>query len=120
MSADTAQLLMLLREAGDEAVTLDELAIAGVRDPAGALRRLEDAGHAVQRVRERPAHGRAVMCVRLAAPSAGLQRDVPASTPAPATPARRAPAPPARRLLAATAVGVLLLVLARALSRRRA
>jgi hypothetical protein len=68
MSADTIQLLELLREAGDEAVTLDELAIVGVRDPARALRALEEAGHAVQRVSERPGRGRAVTCVRLAAP----------------------------------------------------
>jgi|SRR5215218_8130935 len=123
MSADTVQLLELLLEAGDEAVTLDELAIVGVRDPAGALRELEDAGHAVQRVRERPERGRAVTCVRLAAPGAAFERDVPAPARArtTATPVRRAPAPPARRPLAAIAVGVLLLlVLVRALSGRRA
>jgi hypothetical protein len=113
MRADTTQLLELLREAGDEAVTLDELAIAGVRDPAGALRALEEAGHAVQRVRERPGRGRAVICVRLAGPS---------TEPAGPTPAVRAPvAQPRgrRRLLTAIALGVLLVVGVRALSGRR-
>jgi hypothetical protein len=102
MSADTVQLLELLREAGEEAVTLDELAIVGVRDPAGALRELEDAGHAVQRVPERPDRGPAVTCVRLAPPA-----------PAPAATQRTG-------MLAAAALGVVLLVLVRALSRRRA
>jgi hypothetical protein len=124
MSADTIQLLELLREAGDEAVTLDELAIVGVRDPARALRALEEAGHAVQRVSERPGRGRAVTCVRFSAPGA-----TPAPAPAPPLPAplpprplataRSAPAPAGSRLLAAAAVGVLLLVLVRALSGRR-
>jgi hypothetical protein len=124
MSADTIQLLELLREAGDEAVTLDELAIVGVRDPARALRALEESGHAVQRVYERPGRGRPVTCVRLAAPG-----ETPAPEPAPRLPVpapRRAPAlapppsPPAPRLLAAGAVGVVLLVVVRALSGRRA
>jgi hypothetical protein len=99
MSADTVQLLELLREAGEEAVTLDELAIVGVRDPARALRELEEAGHAVQRVPERPARGPVVTCVRLAPP---------------------APAATRRKGVLAAAVGVVLLVLVRALSRRRA
>ena len=54
---------------------------------------------------------------------AAFERDVPAPARArtTATPVRRAPAPPARRPLAAIAVGVLLLlVLVRALSGRRA
>ena len=58
----TALLLELLREAGDEPVTLGELQVAGVADPATALRELELAGHAVQRVRDQR-H----TCVRLAA-----------------------------------------------------
>ena len=58
---DTARLYDLLREAGDEPVTLDELAVAGVADPAGALLDLELAGHAVHRVLDNRAE-----CVRLA------------------------------------------------------
>ncbi|HEX2104301.1 MAG TPA: hypothetical protein VHF51_11670 [Solirubrobacteraceae bacterium] len=117
MSADATQLLELLREAGDEAVTLDELVIVGVRDPARALRALEEAGHAVQRVREHPRCGRAVTCVRLAPAD---------DAPVPARAVPRATAPPRpgpsarRRLLAGAALGVLLLVLVRALSGRRA
>jgi hypothetical protein len=125
MSADTIQLLELLREAGDEAVTLDELAIVGVRDPARALRALEEAGHAVQRVLERPGRGRTVTCVRLAPPAAepaAQPGPPPLAVPAPPrapVPARQATAP-APRLLAGAALGVLLLVLVRALSGRRA
>jgi hypothetical protein len=123
MRADTTQLLELLREAGDEAVTLDELAIAGVRDPAGALRALEEAGHAVQRVHERPARGRAVICVRLAGPSTEPARPAPVAQPPVAQPPVAQP-PVAqrrgrRRLLAAIALGVLLVVGVRALSGRR-
>ena len=44
MAADTMVMLDLLEEAGDEAVTLDELGVAGVRDPAQALLELELAG----------------------------------------------------------------------------
>jgi hypothetical protein len=58
---DTARLLDLLREAGPEAVTLAELEVAGVRDPARALFELELAGHAVSRVLDER-----VECVRLA------------------------------------------------------
>jgi hypothetical protein len=128
MRADTTQLLELLREAGDEAVTLDELAIAGVRDPAGALRALEEAGHAVQRVHERPARGRAVICVRLAGPSTEPARPAPVAQPPVAQPPVAQPPvaqPPVaqargrRRLLAAIALGVLLVVGVRALSGRR-
>ncbi|MEA2320709.1 MAG: hypothetical protein QOD81_559 [Solirubrobacteraceae bacterium] len=67
MATDTAVLLDLLREAGEEAVTLDELAVAGVRDPARALHALEEAGHAVQRV-----HDNRFTCVRLAPPGERL------------------------------------------------
>lgn len=105
---DAGLLLDLLREAGDEAVTLDELTVVGVQDPARALLELELAGFAVHRVLERPRPGRSVTCVRLA----------PASAPAPA------PAPPPdprarseRRLLVA-AFALLLLLVLRA-SRRR-
>jgi hypothetical protein len=90
MATDTVRLLDLLREAGDEAVTLDELAIAGVRDPARALHALEEAGHAVQRVRDNR-----FACVRLA--SAGPAPRVPAPDRPPAGPApgpaSAAPAP---------------------------
>jgi hypothetical protein len=82
MSSDTIQLLELLREAGDEAVTLDELAVVGVRDPAGTLRALEEAGHAVQRVHERPGRGRPVTCVRLAPAAPAQARSVPPARPA--------------------------------------
>ena len=58
---DTARLYDLLREAGEEAVTLDELAVVGIRDPATALLDLELAGHAVHRLRDNRAE-----CVRLA------------------------------------------------------
>jgi hypothetical protein len=58
---DPDRLLDLLREAGDEAVTLDELHVVGVHDPAAALLALEVAGHGVERVLD----GR-VECVRLA------------------------------------------------------
>jgi hypothetical protein len=143
MRADTTQLLELLREAGDEAVTLDELAIVGVRNPARALRELEEAGHAVQRVHERPARGRAVICVRLAGPSTEPARPAPVAQPPVAQPPVAQPPvaqppvaqppvaqppvaqPPVaqrrgrRRLLAAIALGVLLVVGVRALSGRR-
>jgi hypothetical protein len=114
MSTDTIQLLELLREAGDEAVTLDELAVVGVRDPARTLRALEEAGHAIQRVRERPGRGHAVTCVRLAAPAPAVVR--PPVRVAPRSAAR--PHPDGRLLGGAAAGGLLALALARALSRR--
>ena len=58
---ETSRLLDLLREAGDQPVTLDELEVVGVRDPAGALLDLELAGHAISRVFDER-----VACVRLA------------------------------------------------------
>jgi hypothetical protein len=115
MSSDTIQLLELLREAGDEAVTLDELAVVGVRDPAAALRTLEESGHAVQRVYERPGRGRPVTCVRLAPPAPVVVRPPVRAAP----PARRVgPAVPPR-LIRAAALGLLALLLARALSPTR-
>ena len=67
MPADTMVMLDLLEEAGDEAVTLDELGVAGVRDPARALLELELAGLEIQRVLVRGEHpGSAFECVRLA------------------------------------------------------
>jgi hypothetical protein len=67
MAADTMVMLDLLQEAGQEAVTLDELGVAGVRDPAQALLELELLGLEIQRVLVRGDHAqRAFECVRLA------------------------------------------------------
>jgi len=70
------RLLDLMREADEEAVTLDELQIAGIPDPALALHALELAGVGVERVVDRTQRGVAVSCVRLA-------RSEPEATPAP-------------------------------------
>ena len=56
-------LLELLHEAGDEAVTLAELEVVGITEPARALLELELAGLRVQRVYE---HESRQICVRLA------------------------------------------------------
>jgi hypothetical protein len=114
---ESGRLLELLREAGDEAVTLDELKVVGLSDPARALLELELAGISVQRVYEDPARGRRVTCVRLAA-------DEPTPAPVPAAPvaATVLPAPgarPSRRPLALGALGLLLVALAVAGARRR-
>ena len=62
-------MLDLLHEAGEEPVTLDELGVAGVRDPARALLELELAGLEIQRVLVRAERaGPALQCVRLAKP----------------------------------------------------
>jgi hypothetical protein len=90
------RLLALLREAGDEAVTLDELEVVGVRDPARALLELELAGFPVQRVYEHPARGRTVTCVRLGADEPA--EVVPAPPPSPARAVRR-PRPAALALV---------------------
>jgi hypothetical protein len=67
MAADTMVMLDLLQEAGQEAVTLDELGVAGVQDPARALLELELLGLEIQRVLVRGDHAeRAFECVRLA------------------------------------------------------
>ena len=58
---ETSRLLDLLREAGDQPVTLAELEVVGVSDPASALLDLELAGHAISRVLDER-----VECVRLA------------------------------------------------------
>jgi hypothetical protein len=60
-SDDTTRLLDLLREAGDEAVSLAELEVVGVRDPASALLDLELSGHAISRILDDRTE-----CVRLA------------------------------------------------------
>ena len=100
--ADTDRLLDLLREAGDEAVTLDELAVVGVQDPASALLSLELAGFGVERIYERVASGTRT-CVRLR------------SADAPAPVEAVAPEHPQGRRKAATAgvLALLLLLIAR-------
>jgi hypothetical protein len=104
---ETGLLLDLLREAGDEPVTLDELELVGVRDPAQALLALELAGHSVHRVYETPRPGRDITCVRL-----GATAPAAAIPPAPVAP------PPSgavdTRLLAGALLALLaLLVVAR-------
>ena len=102
-------LLDLLREAGDEPVTLDELQIVGVRSPAEALLALELAGHSVHRVYENPRPGHSVTCVRLGAPR---PEPAPAPTPAPA-PAPSSSGPDTRIVLGALIGLLVLLLLAR-------
>ena len=94
-------LLDLLREAGDEPVTLDELEIVGVRRPAEALLALELAGHAVHRV-----YDNRVACVRLGAP-----RTAPAPEPKVAPEPVALAAGPDLRVVLAAVLGVLVLVL---------
>jgi hypothetical protein len=65
------RLLALMHEADTEAVTLDELAIAGVEDPARALHALELAGFTFERVTDRMASRREIECIRLALAAAG-------------------------------------------------
>ncbi|MDX6724252.1 MAG: hypothetical protein QOD73_2656 [Solirubrobacteraceae bacterium] len=65
MLTDKSRLLDLLREAGEEPVTLEELEIAGVSDPSLALQALELAGFTVERVIDQT-DGRRFECVRLA------------------------------------------------------
>ena len=147
MPADTTLLLDLLREAGEEAVTLDELEIVGVVDPAEALRRLEEAGHHLQRVIDTSAAGAELETIRLAAREEAAERgaidwptfewpqvapaavtaDVPETPEAPETPetpetpaAASAPAPaPATARIASLGVVALLLLLTGLLVRRR-
>jgi hypothetical protein len=133
---DRAQLLLdLMREADDEAVTLDELAIAGVEDPAAALLALETAGFGLERVLDTTERGLELPCVRLARPTWPI--DAPAPTleftavrvsapaaapapewqPAPAPAGEAAPVPQTRRpveaLLALTLLGLVLVWLLR-------
>jgi hypothetical protein len=130
MAADTMVMLDLLEEAGEEPVTLDELGVAGVRDPARALLELELAGLEIQRVlvradREDVAHE----CIRLARPAAAapqaadeqptveLAAVAPRTPPAPPEPEvspEPTPGAPLRRLVF---VGLLLALLALALRR---
>jgi hypothetical protein len=96
---DRASLLLeLMREADDEAVTLDELAIAGIEDPATALLALEQAGFGLERVIDTSERGREMPCVRLARPTWPIDEPAPTlefaavrPTPAPAA----ADSPPA-------------------------
>jgi hypothetical protein len=137
----TDLLLDLLREAGDEPVTLDELSVVGVHEPAQALYALELAGHSVHRVYEIARPGQSVTCVRLGAPlppiaapaarqdtvelpavvraatSAWAAPAAPAALAAPAAPAARADT--TSRLFAAALLGALLLALVAAVRRPR-
>jgi hypothetical protein len=97
-------LLDLLREAGDEPVTLDELQIVGVRSPAEALLALELAGHSVHRVYDNRAE-----CVRLGAPA---PETTPAPTPAPVAVQPRS-GPDMRIVLGALLAALVVLLLAR-------
>ena len=107
----TSVLLELLREAGEERVSLDELAVAGAEDPARTLFELELQGFTLERVYETAASGR-VECVRLAAPEPlPVAGTVTASAPPAAPRGTRAP-------LLAGALGALLLALG--VARRRA
>jgi hypothetical protein len=72
-------LLELMREADDEAVTLDELRIAGIDDPATALLALEQAGFGLERVIDTTERGRELPCVRLSRPTWPI--DAPPPTP---------------------------------------
>jgi hypothetical protein len=119
MVADTMVMLELLEEAGEEAVTLDELGVAGVGDPARALLELELAGLGIQRVLVGDElAGRTVECIRLAAPGVDEQPTVElaAVTPRPGP----APAPEVEdrpRLGGILALAVLLALLALLLRR---
>ena len=70
-TGDGPTLLDLLREAGDEAVTFDELELVWISDPALALWDLELAGVHVQRVFDQRK-----LCVKLAAERAALAEQV--------------------------------------------
>jgi hypothetical protein len=118
-----SRLLELLQEADDEAVTLGELEVVGVVEPAEALLALELAGHTFERVYAMGSGERPLECVRLS--RAGAPAVPRPLNPAPVA-ARRAavaePRPTARPPLAALALlvlAVLLLGLARGAARRR-
>ena len=129
---DGSILLDLLREAGDEAVTFDELELVGITDPARALWELELSGFHVQRVFDERK-----LCVRLTTEAPRFFEDAPpeedvalvheADTTefAAVAPAEVPPAPalavavgssPARRSAAGALLALLLLVL---VARRR-
>jgi len=96
---DTDRLLDLLKEAGDEPVTLDELAIVGVPEPARLLQALEREGHPLSRVTDRRAD-RPITCVRLRADDEAAEPVVVA-------------APDRRPLLLAALLALVLVLLAR-------
>ena len=73
MAVDTMVMLDLLQEAGQEAVTLDELGVAGVQEPAKALLELELLGLEIQRVLVRGDHA------ERASSAAGWHRRSPSS-----------------------------------------
>jgi hypothetical protein len=104
---DPARLLDLLQEAGEEPVSLDELEIVGVSDPARALLSLELAGFPVHRVHDRRSDG-PVTCVRL-----GAGAPAPAPSPASAPTAPRAPGAGRAPLLVAVVALLLVLLVAR-------
>jgi hypothetical protein len=95
------RLLALMHEADTEAVTLDELAIAGVEDPARALHALELAGFTFERVTDRTASRREIECIRLAlaagSPSAAADRIEPPAASESATSAAPAEQPAGAR-----------------------
>ena len=118
MAADTMVMLDLLQEAGQEAVTLDELGVAGVQDPAKALLELELLGLEIQRVLVRGDHAqREFECVRLAPaepeqPTVELAAVAPA--PGPAPPADEARSRAQGIVLLAVLLAVVALILRRA------
>jgi hypothetical protein len=115
MVADTMVMLDLLQEAGDEAVTLDELGVAGVHDPAAALLELELAGLEIQRVlvrSDRP--DRPIECIRLAEPEPEPEPEQPTVELAAVMP-RAALAPPSGRDPGARVAGLVVLTLLLAL-----
>jgi hypothetical protein len=119
MPADTMVMLELLEEAGPEAVTLGELEVAGVRDPARALLELELAGLEIQRVLVRAdREGRELECIRLATgeapPAVAEQPTVELAAVAPRAEAE-APGPRVRRyVVLALLVALVALLLRRA------
>jgi hypothetical protein len=126
MAADTMVMLDLLEEAGEEPVTLDELGVAGVRDPARALLELELAGLEIQRVLVRAERaGAAHECIRLAQPPIGAPAraeqptvELAAVAPKPSAGPLPEPAAPAQTSLRGLfALGVLLALLVLALRR---
>src|SRR5690242_9014785 len=113
MPADTMVMLELLEEAGPEPVTLGELEVAGVRDPAKALLELELAGLRIQRVlvggEIAPAE-----CIRLAGgDDEQPTEELPALAPQP----QPQPQSPERRLTGFVALAVLLALVALLLRR---
>lgn len=123
-----SRLLDLLLEADNEAVTLGELEVVGVVEPAQALLELELAGHTFERVYAMGSGERPLACVRLARPDAPVvpRALTPVAAPRPVA-ARRTPpaAQPAVRpssplaALALLLLAVLMLGLVRRASRRR-